>query len=225
MVSRRTIQFVDRCQTLIGRAVIGAPAARILREALESMPVPRRRAESLFIRHLVLQLAARLLPLDQLPTPVTAEILRASASPSEDLNGLIRAVENAMRCLSDMQGMASPISPTDGDGRASQRVSRAIALIDERFGDPNLTLKTLATALNLSPCHLSRLLKRYSHHGFVQHVHRRRVAKACELLAHGSLTVKEIAATVGYTRTSELDHHFKRLLGVTPTMHARMRNR
>ena len=211
-------QFVDRCQALVG--VIdggGDTAADAVHLALRSIPVAHNRLEALVVRQVLLRLAARMvLRNEPLAGQLASGVLVALALESDDLSVVGAAFDTALR------GVAAPIVPSGGDRRSRQSVQRALAIIDERFDDPTLRLATLAPAVNLSPSHLSRSLKRYSGLGFLEHLHRRRVAKACGLLSARSLSVKEVAAAVGYGGTSELDHHFKRLLGVTPTRRARI---
>jgi AraC-like DNA-binding protein len=95
-------------------------------------------------------------------------------------------------------------------------VSSLLELIDARYHDPDLKLSTLTTEVDLSLCHLSRALKRETGRGFLAHVHERRVTAAHALLLERRLTVKEIAARVGYKSVTQFDRHYKRRYGMTP---------
>jgi AraC-like DNA-binding protein len=105
-----------------------------------------------------------------------------------------------------------PLGPRQDDCH----VARALHVLDARHRDPGLTLGTLAAEANVSAGYLTRLLKRHSGYGFLDHVHRRRVAAARCLLVQTTRSVKEIAAAVGYEGSTQLGRHFKRLCGITP---------
>ena len=100
---------------------------------------------------------------------------------------------------------------------ADERVGRAMAAIDERFTDPALRLRDLARELAISDCRLTQLLKNATGRSFGAHVHSRRVAHARVLLAGSTLSVKEVAARVGYSTTTQLDRHFKKVVGRLPS--------
>lgn len=104
-------------------------------------------------------------------------------------------------------------SERNPDGTATTQVLRIIA---SRYSDSRLTLSAIAQELQLSACHLSRLVTLRSGVGFLKHLHRTRVAAAAKLLVSTRLSVKEIAAAVGYGSTSALDRQFKRVHQMTP---------
>lgn len=99
------------------------------------------------------------------------------------------------------------------------RVLRTLEAIERRFGDPCLRLRRLAADVALSDCRLTQLVKMATGRSFGSHLHARRVAEARELLASSSLSVKEIAARVGYSATTQLDRHFKRVMRTSPSMY------
>lgn len=103
------------------------------------------------------------------------------------------------------------------DGCTDSRVVRAIQEIDRRHADPRLRLRTLARQLAISPTHLTQLLKLSTGQTFGAHLHHRRVAHARQLLGGTALSVKEIATRVGYASTTQLDRHFKRQAGQSPS--------
>jgi AraC-like DNA-binding protein len=97
------------------------------------------------------------------------------------------------------------------------RVGRALAELDRRYSDVRFTLRVLARGLGVSDCRLTQMLKRATGRTFGAHLHDRRVAHARALLADGSLSVKEVAARVGYSTTTQLDRHFKKRVGSLPS--------
>lgn len=96
------------------------------------------------------------------------------------------------------------------------RVTRMLQAIHTRYSDPNLTMRTVARMVNLSSSHAARILRRHTRVGFLAHLHQRRVEVARDLLLKTSLSIKEIAATVGFTHASQLSKHFKLICGHTP---------
>lgn len=108
---------------------------------------------------------------------------------------------------------AAPLDRTPGDARVSQ----ALSAIDRRYAEPGFRLHTLARELALSGCRLTQLLKLETGRTFGAHVHARRVDEARVLLAASSLSIKEIAARVGYATTTQLDRHFKRVEHALPS--------
>jgi two-component system, response regulator YesN len=105
---------------------------------------------------------------------------------------------------------------------ATVRIDRVVDFIRMRHIDPAIDLRGAADAVDLSTFHLSRLFKRTTGIGFANHLRSVRVTHASELLQSTALSVKEVAALVGYTNTNALDRNFKAVLGVTPTMYRQM---
>jgi AraC-like DNA-binding protein len=75
----------------------------------------------------------------------------------------------------------------------------------------------MADALGISSSHLTRLLKLHTGHGFSSHLRATRTERAKELLAGSDLTMKQVAASLGYTRATEFTRQFRAGTGVTPT--------
>jgi AraC-like DNA-binding protein len=97
------------------------------------------------------------------------------------------------------------------------RTRQALEFLREQSRDSSLDLNRTATALRLSPFHLSRLIKSDTGTGFARHLRTLRVTDAEQLLRTTNLTVKEVAAFVGYANTNALDRNFKAVYSVTPT--------
>lgn len=99
---------------------------------------------------------------------------------------------------------------------ADIRVTRMLQTIHTQYSDPNLTISKVAQMVNLSSSHAARILRRDTSVGFLAHLRQRRIEVARGLLLETSLSVKEIAATVGFTHASQLSTHFKLICGHTP---------
>lgn len=98
------------------------------------------------------------------------------------------------------------------------RVLEVLRIVEQRYREPDLRLRTIAHQLGLSVEHICRLLKRETGTRFQWHLHRTRVREAERLLTQTDLSVKEIAYRTGYATSTRLDHHFKRWRGVPPSV-------
>jgi AraC family transcriptional regulator len=100
-------------------------------------------------------------------------------------------------------------------GLPNYKLQQALDYINQHL-DQDLTIAAIATAVQMSPYHFSRRFKQSTGLAPHQYVIQCRVERAKQLLLEGSLTIAEIAVSVGFANQSHLNRHFKRLLGVTP---------
>jgi len=99
----------------------------------------------------------------------------------------------------------------------SLRVRMALAFLQQSYADPKLRLDTVAKHVRVSPHHLSWLIKKETGKGFRQHLIRLRLERAHHYLATSLMSIKEIAASVGYNTTSSFDREFRRSFDCSPT--------
>jgi AraC family transcriptional regulator len=123
-------------------------------------------------------------------------------------------VVQLLRQMSNRQGLNGVIRGSRG------RLARhALSEVEEYIHahlDENIALADLADVAQLSEFHFARLFKQttgLSPHQFVIH---QRVERAKRLIAAGRLSLAQIASDVGFSDQSQLNRHFKRLVGVTP---------
>jgi AraC-like DNA-binding protein len=102
-------------------------------------------------------------------------------------------------------------------GRLDNRIERAIAYIRANCTRPSLVVEDVARHVRLSRWHLSRLLVRSLGASYRVVLRCARMEEAERLLRDDALSVKEVAASVGYPHATELDRAFKQYFGVTPT--------
>jgi len=93
-------------------------------------------------------------------------------------------------------------------------VRRALALIRERVAD-DISLDDLATHAKLDKFHLCRAFR--DQVGLPPHAYltQLRIMRAKELLAAGTKP-KDVAPRVGLYDQSQLNRHFRRIVGMTP---------
>jgi len=114
--------------------------------------------------------------------------------------------------------VSAPRPPESGrDGALPQGKLRAVVeYIEEHLG-VGPTLEQLAAVAHLSPYHFARQFKTATGLPPHQYVIARRVERAKQLLQGGcDLSLAQVAAHAGFSDQSQLSHHFKRLVGVTP---------
>lgn len=92
-----------------------------------------------------------------------------------------------------------------------------IALINERYQDPNLSVGHLSELLNKNSDFISRSFKRITHIGMLDYIHYVRISAAKKMLTETpGLTVKELSTIVGYNSADSFIRAFKRIEGITP---------
>lgn len=112
-----------------------------------------------------------------------------------------------------------PGSSVNETARRRQLVQRALDLLAEQY-TREIGLAQLADMLGITPNYLSSEFNRVMGESFSQYVTRLRMKKADELLRQGDLTVKEVAARVGYVSSRHFASLFRKHFGHVPSEHA-----
>lgn len=105
------------------------------------------------------------------------------------------------------------------DMTLSPLVRRAKQYLQEHYGDSELTLESMADALQASPVYVSRLLKQELGMTFVAYLTQLRMKKAVQLLNGTELSINEIAERVGYDTQHYFSTAFKKMNGVSPNQY------
>lgn len=92
--------------------------------------------------------------------------------------------------------------------------------IDTHYKD--CTLNELAEKFSYHPKYLSSLIKKSTNRTFKQIQNRRRIMESARLLKTTTLSVEQIATTVGYTNISSFYRYFNNLYGYTPTNYRKL---
>lgn len=207
---------VDRCQALAGLPI--EPQSPVpfdeLRALIAGLPGGIGPLEQVLIRGLVGQIVGRVAvrrQIAQRPHVAAAFVdFMASHEARADWPGeLLRLVDCCADALADLPHAA-------GRHAAAGYVRSVLTAIEIRYAEPDLTLANLAKQTKVSLGHLSRLLNQHTGRRFSDHLHDRRIRAAHELLTAADLSVKEVAAAVGYNSVTQLDRHYKRLFDATP---------
>ena len=91
----------------------------------------------------------------------------------------------------------------------------AIAYIHDRLSEP-ISIADIAQQLHLSQYYFCRLFKQSTGLSPYQYLIQQRVERAKQILLQGNMSIAEVAIAVGFSDQSQLTHHFKRRLGITP---------
>lgn len=102
-------------------------------------------------------------------------------------------------------------------GVANPFVVRALLRIDAHACDQRFRVGAVARELEVSTSTLSRKVKAHTGLTVLEQQSRTRMGSAKRLLVETALTVKQVAASVGYDSTSSFDAHFYKATGMTPS--------
>jgi two-component system, response regulator YesN len=94
-------------------------------------------------------------------------------------------------------------------------------MIEEHYGDSNLSLNWIADKLDLSPSYVGRIYKQITLNALIDVINSVRMERSIELLEGTHYSVAEIAERIGYTNPSYFYRMFKKHYGVTPTDYRR----
>lgn len=79
------------------------------------------------------------------------------------------------------------------------------------------TVKHIADELHLTPSHLNFLIKKYTGHTALYHIHEQILLEAKSMLTHTDLQVSEIADLLQFNEAAYFNRFFKKMTGITPT--------
>jgi transcriptional regulator GlxA family with amidase domain len=115
---------------------------------------------------------------------------------------------------------ALPLEPRVAAAHASEgghpKIVLALTLLAASSHVPDIRLSAIASEIQLTPSHLSRLLRRETGLGFEAHLRNARLAHGATLLGSARHSVKEVAAAVGYRWAQDFSRHFARRFGMSP---------
>jgi len=100
-------------------------------------------------------------------------------------------------------------------GRGKARIEKALVLLK----DSPIPVATLARATGLSVSHFNREFREWTGYSPLEYQRRQRVARARELLADVTLSVKEVAALVGFDDPYHFSRVFRQVDGLSPSQY------
>jgi len=100
------------------------------------------------------------------------------------------------------------------------RIKKALSFINKNL-DRKFTLEKIAEYCKLSHSRFRELFRQEVGICFSMYLRKIRIEKAEELLRDNTLSIKQISYMVGYKYTSNFNHDFKKLTGLSPSSHRR----
>lgn len=144
-------------------------------------------------------------------------LLHAAAyRAARDDRDALAAEEGATRLLARVAPAFAPTTPPGpGEGRARRAADAALEVVAARYRGP-VTVAEVATAVGVSPFHLSRVVTRATGRSLHQHVVRLRLRDALERVLDTRDGLTTIALDLGWSSHSHFTAAFRREYGVTP---------
>ncbi len=93
---------------------------------------------------------------------------------------------------------------------------QALAIMESRFADPELSLNSISAEISVSPNYLSTLIKRSTGNTFIDLLTRKRMETAKELLLGTSMKIREVSEKCGYNDQHYFSYCFKKYEGISP---------
>lgn len=128
--------------------------------------------------------------------------------------GLARA-----KTVKDIRGLLQDMVVSRPDEQATDPESRFSSLEEfvlQHLSDQNLSGQMVANAFGISPSNVSRIFTVATGQGFLSYIHEARLAHAKTLLVETTLSLQEIAETVGFGNALTMSRAFKKRCGMTP---------
>ncbi|HSI82323.1 MAG: helix-turn-helix domain-containing protein [Candidatus Methylacidiphilales bacterium] len=113
--------------------------------------------------------------------------------------------------------VAVPASDQDAESRAHTSVHAALAWMEENYRKPDAQQQLFKEVIGLSPNHFRLLFTRQVGASVTQHLHRLRMREAMNLLRYTSLSIKEIAANIGFNDPLYFSRRFHEHWDIAPT--------
>ena len=89
--------------------------------------------------------------------------------------------------------------------------------IEFHYKDPNLSVSSMADALNRNPKYISRIFKEVTGTGILDYINQTRITKAKELMSEKRYSLEEISELVGYANVRAFRRAFVKITGNIPS--------
>ncbi|GAA3413452.1 AraC family transcriptional regulator [Paenibacillus hodogayensis] len=106
-----------------------------------------------------------------------------------------------------------------GDSHSSSRRSLALRIqqyIVQHYREP-LRLSDMAQVVSRSPAHVSAMFKEVTGRAPIEYMHEVRISAARDLLLTGTMTIGEIAESLGYCDQTYFNYMYKKIVGHPPS--------
>lgn len=145
------------------------------------------------------------------PDPDIAQLVHA-VEQEASFAGILACARRANRCLNQLLE-----SHSEQERTAMREPLRAI--VEEELSNPAFNLYFISQRIGLPENTLYRNFKMYFGVSFSEYLEQRRIERACRLLQK-QVSIKDVAAQVGYTSDHTFRRAFKRIVKVLPSQYA-----
>jgi YesN/AraC family two-component response regulator len=113
------------------------------------------------------------------------------------------------------QDLINYIGAREGTSYILRLILKAQKYIDDHFNE-DISLVEVSDTVNLNPCYLTTLFKRYTNMSYSEYLTHIRMKKAKNLLEKSAYKVYEIGEMVGYQNPYYFNRIFKKTIGLSP---------
>ncbi len=151
-----------------------------------------------------------------------ALVLQDMGCSKEEFLGQIPATDRNMSAeelrsyLCSVLTAAVEVRDIESQKQSGDIVDTAVKYIDKNYTDENISLNSVAQAINISANYLSALFSQKTGVSFVEYLTQKRMTKAKQLLRQSNKRSGEIAYEVGYKDPRYFSFVFKKTQGCTP---------
>jgi len=117
--------------------------------------------------------------------------------------------------LANHQQQDKPEETPSSDPADHCRLQPTLTYIQEHL-EQNITVEFLAGAIGMSTAYFCRFFQKEMGCSPYQFILQQRVQRAKELLGQRDLPISKVALQCGFSSHSQLNHHFRKVLGITP---------
>ena len=121
--------------------------------------------------------------------------------------------------LKEMLDVAIKLRDAESQKRSNDITDSALQYVNAHYSDADISLDSVAEAINISANYLSALFSNKVGLSFVEYITKKRMAKAKQLLRNTSKRSGEIAGEIGYKDPRYFSFVFKKYQGVTPSQY------
>lgn len=135
------------------------------------------------------------------------------------------AMSDPLRRMSMLYEVMSMVAASYGGTAAYRMIRPGVAYLDDRIGDPDLSIDAAARCAGLSTVYFRKLFA--AHYGVspLRYVQQLRMNRARRLLCERELTVEQVALACGYHSVYSFSNAFHRITGTSPTGYIRENSR
>ncbi|BAM51120.1 AraC family transcriptional regulator [Synechocystis sp. PCC 6803] len=117
--------------------------------------------------------------------------------------------------IANHQQQRKPEEDTLSTSTGHYRLQPTLDYIEEHL-DQGITVEFLAGAIGMSTAYFCRFFQKEMGCSPYQFIIQQRVERAKAILLERELSISEVALRCGFSSHSQLNHHFRNLLGITP---------